>query len=216
MIRYNKILCSVLFIIFLLSIYSCINKNNSRNLENSTIVTEALFNIDTSLLGLLYANEKLDFQMHIPKNWLSLTPVNLALVNKGIQSTNEFLDIKKIYRDTNTESAVMVIDITGIINNDIDSNYFNSFQTSQWEKIEVNEYLTKPFKVRQYTLQNQENIVFKLFFMRHSRLKDNVFVNFEIDFIIPRLMVEQSVKSVESSIGSINYLLKSKNETNNE
>lgn len=62
--------------------------------------------------------------MHIPKNWLSLTPVNLALVNKGIQSTNEFLDINFFYRDTNTESAVMVIDITGIINNDIDSNYF--------------------------------------------------------------------------------------------
>ena len=33
---------------------------------------------------------------------------------------------------------------------------------------------------------------------------------------IPRLVVEQSVKSVESSIGSINYLLKSKNEINNE
>lgn len=105
-----------------------------------------------------------------------------------------------MFKNDSSHCALVISDLAGT-----NPSLFQSIQEnpsaylnkdSVWSHIQPSSFFLKSYHISQYVLQNDQSLLFKLF-VRGKGMK------LELDYIIPRENIQNNIKSVESSIGSI-------------
>jgi hypothetical protein len=188
---------------FLLTVSACKQKQND---SNSTF-TKAEFNIDSNLLSdQTYKDSTLNISISVPLNWGEADKSTKELIHKQLKVINvDSLSIKEFFIDSLSGSLMTIIDISTL-----DSSFINSLKYKydsmlnsklQWQHIQFSEFIIKHWHVQQYVLQNERAVMFKLLFIDSEIPEFNQ--PFEIDYILANNTFQKNIKSVESSIGSI-------------
>jgi hypothetical protein len=187
----NKIEILVLLAILSLSLIRC-QQSNSK-----VIVAE--FNVNKSLLNDSSFVTKSGFTINPPKNWIKTDSYNSELQKKVLyRLSNKLL---AIYKSDTTNCALIISElqepdfdaIKVALNKDKSS--FN--KDSIWTNVQSSFFKYKNYEIVQIVSQNNDLVIFKLFIHRFSEL-------YELDYVIPRIEVNNMIQSVESSIGSVN------------
>lgn len=183
--------CVLLFTAVLLS---C---NNNANKKNADTVS---FTINKSLLSnqkYLAPNES--FSVYPPKDWNRIEAYDSEI---GQMLSNQ-LDSSLLAMYVHDASNCMLI-ITDMSKKGAEfveavlkapDTFYN--KDSTWIDIQSSNFEYKSYTINQIVFQNADLVVFKLFIHSLSEL-------YELDYIVPRAELNNFVKSVESSIGSIN------------
>ncbi len=164
---------------------------------------ELYFNVNTSLLGELFSNDKVGISLRIPKGW------------KGL-SKKDFSNIKDKLKEKNIEG---ITPLQFYINKEKGNICtISTFEKEKKIKTVVKEYkerLKKYFpdskitytsfykddiKFYQFQVVNQKFINIKLFLI--GKYKNII----QIDYIVPVVHYKDELKSIESSIGSIKII----------
>ncbi len=182
-----KYLCVIFALCFLVG---C--KQDTKQVDNAVV---AEFQVDTTLLHVIpYYNKKNNFSVNYPKGWQPLEAVSnldslrLAHPNgKGITNfgdDNGFLNIS-VLREANK--------------NDILDKFAKD---SIWINVQNSSFQHNCFNINQYVLQNAEWLCFQLFCRDESATQNVV-----LTYAIKREKIATIVRSIESSIGSLNCLI---------
>lgn len=156
------------------------------------------FQVDTSLLAEFpYKATKDGIGVYPPKEWKRHDATSLLF--KQLQETNH-ATIVALYAPESEDAMLMVNETQGMdasLLTEITGNpsaYYN--QDSIWNAVMHDNFRYKDFDINQIILQNDQLVIFKLFVQQNSRL-------LELNYMLPAGASPQTMKSVESSIGSL-------------
>ena len=171
---------------------------------NPTDDNEVEFKIDRTLLAdssFFYKG----LQLFPPKNWIKS---DLGILPSGNIPESLASSIIATFQ-SDTSQCFMIITLLPEMPVSLPDSmlanpgkFFN--KDSTWMAIQPSQFNYHSFICRQFVLQNSDIVVFKLLLTRDSK-------NFELDYIVPRNYIPILAKSVESSIGSIQYIEPNKN-----
>lgn len=157
------------------------------------------FTVNKNLISTDLFSEE-GFQVAPPLGWKASRP-DLQL---SFNLPNQFSpELKAVYTSDSSDCILM---ISGLPETNTDlppdlltnpDKYFN--RDSLWNVIQPSKFHYHTFDCFQFVLQNSETVLFKL-------ILANTDLKYELDYIIPRNRISETVKSVESSIGSIQYI----------
>jgi hypothetical protein len=193
-----------LIILFTLVVFSC------RQSGNQPEVVEAGFNVDQELLATdTMTDTGLSFQMQYPAGWTildesfrkQLTPQILV----GSYSPARIVSGAVHPVDS---SMLLILDVR-----QVDSSFFSNLkehyevvlnQENTWLNVQLETFSHHCFIVDQYVLQNERLVQFRLQCRRKDR--DAQQPQLEVYFFLNRSNIQNNIKSVESSIGTLNCL----------
>jgi hypothetical protein len=181
----------ILVILFCLIFLSCHRSDKN--------IVEAEFTVNKSLLSDSSFISKTGFSVYPPKDWLKAESYNTELQNK-IQSRLEN-KLLAIYKHDSTNCTLIISELPEanykLIKQFSEKHNLNLEGDSVWTNVQSSVFRYKTYEVIQIVSQNTEMINFKLYTHRLSEL-------YELDYVIPRNEIPTKVKSIESSIGSLN------------
>ena len=165
------------------------------------IGSEIKFNIDQTLLSKSSYIDS-NFFISFPNN---ITSLDIELFNqyKSViesDSTSYFSLklIKALTSEDNLSCFITKVDYDGNILNSLDTSYFNALQNNfSTKNVVVGKFIYNEFDIIQYIITTSELVRIKLFII-------NLNDYYQIDYIIPYSLYEKNLKSIESSIGSLN------------
>jgi hypothetical protein len=201
-----KTSCLWAIALVMVSMSAC--KNKSRNDQQHVI--EAEFQVDSSLLSKqAYLDSSLNFKIKAPVAFVKLRS---SVIDSMVYQNNS-----EVYKNTKllfayshpSESWTMLgLDVTKV-----DAKVFLRLKTdyqsllnkdSVWTNIQLQTFEYKSFSIDQYVLQNAVNISFMLVCYNSTIKEKPLFV---LIYYIKQSELQQTIKSVESSIGSLSYII---------
>ena len=200
---------------FKLIIFFAVLFTYSCNLQQDTQATriEAVFNVDSSLLkDELFFDSALNISLKIPRNWSKMNAEFEKLVNSNLL-INDYkkAQLRLGYLNEKDSSIMVLLDVTNIDGSayaDLKNNYREILNRDQmWSDIQFQEFDYNSFRIEQYVLQNEHILSFKLVCYENEAL-DSLLPKVEVQYIINRKNLNDNIKSVESSIGTINQINK--------
>ncbi|WPP48864.1 hypothetical protein [Catalinimonas niigatensis] len=163
-------------------------------------VPEAMqFQVNPDLLGARQRDTLLEVTYASPIGFMTST--NEQAIRQGAMSqADEGVEIRAVYQNDASQAFMVISAITEERWEQLSSSSGQeAFSSAVWTNMNAAAYGYKNFDVRQWLLQNQEWINFKLIFKTE---KDRFF---QLDYLLPSSEYnEQTAKAVESSIGSFN------------
>ncbi len=177
--------------------------------QEPTDLTEISFTVDRSLLSDEYicTNSKISFSP--PINWKPISPQLLNLTKENVKASKDTAKVNilplNVFMDMeNSFTCFLSTFESELLADDILNYYSNELKTSN-EDIQFNEgsFSHNGFDFHQFIFTKDEFITIKLI------AEDGQQKNFMIDYILPAESYEELLRSIESSIGTIN-------KTNNE
>jgi hypothetical protein len=181
---------SIFRIVFLIVIFQACTPKNANDQMN--------FQVDPSLLAEYpYLATKDGMGLYPPKEWkwhdtTSSLFKQLQVANKAnimALYSPEAEDAMLMINETQGMDASLLLEIVGN-----PAAYYN--QDSIWNAVMHDRFQYKEFDINQIILQNDQLVIFKLFVQFNSKLM-------ELNYMLPSDASPQTMKSVESSIGSI-------------
>lgn len=194
-------ICLLLFVIL-----SCNN-----NKKQTVLPIEADFFVDESHLNSkAFVDSTLNLSLRIPKNWISLNSDLLEIVNSVVLVDKyKNAELKGGFYNPQDTSFMIIIDLTRVDKvylSDLHLNYKTYLNMNNaYDDVQFQEFSCNSFGVEQYVLQNEHILNFKLI-CSNLRLNNKKMRSFEIMYLINRSKVDDNIKAIESSIGSLNYL----------
>lgn len=200
-----------LIILFSIVLISCVGCGPDR--EPSEVVTEAEFNVDSSLLkSHSVLDSALNLSIGIPMDW-SLLDEEFENMLKSNLLINDYKnsEMRFGYINKADTSIMILIDVRGIDSSvflSLKNNYIEILNANSiWTDVQLQEFVYKSFRIEQYVLQNTQLLNFKLI-CYDREVPGSTSPKFEILYFLNKKDLESNIKSVESSIGSIEYLTK--------
>jgi hypothetical protein len=195
--------------IYLLLLFLLLSCNNKKN--QTILPVEAEFVVDDSLLnGESFIDSTLNLSLRIPKNWISLNSDLLEIVNIAVL-VDEYktAELKGGFYNPKDTSFMIIIDLSNVNKlylSDLHLNYKTLLNKNKtFDDIQFQEFNHKFFGIEQYVLQNENILSFKLI-CSNLRSREQKMNSFEVMYLINRNKVNENIKSIESSIGSLNCL----------
>jgi len=197
---------SFLNILFFSSIFLCSCKNSQENFEL------LYFNVNSNLLNPVFADSAHGFSFCPPKGWNAVVPETLDRVREKMKKEGTFpgcgpYDVIQIFSDSVKMNFCILSTCT-----------FPPSKSRLQEKIafideqmreKFSQYPIHPGKIRlgswkvlQYRILTEHQVLFKLFFLDLS----NQWI--QLDYAIARSVYNQKIESVESSLGSVRFITK--------
>ena len=191
-------------VILALMVFSC------RQTGNQPEVVEARFNVDQELLeSVPITDTDLSFKMQYPQGWELMEESFSNRLAEHIL-TGKYASARIIRGAVHPvdSSMLLVLDVRHV-----DSTYFTGLkqdyafilnQDQLWVDVQLETFAHNCFIVDQYVLQNEKIVQFRL----QCRMKDSNTQQpgLEVFFFLNRLQIHNNIKSVESSIGTLNCL----------
>lgn len=163
----------------------------------SNVPESMQFQVNPELLGTRQRDTLLQITYASPIGFMTST--NEQAIRQGAMShADEGVEIRTVYQDDASQGFMVISAITEERWEQLSSQSEQEpFSSEVWTNMNSAAYSYKDFDVRQWLLQNQEWINFKLIF----RTEKERF--FQLDYLLPTAQYnEQVAKAVESSIGS--------------
>lgn len=201
-----RIVFVVIIFIFAFFVTGC---NSSPEKENSII--EAEFMVDSSLISekpIIKAD--LEMSVHIPKNWVEMDADMKNALSSSIL-TNDYAAgrLESGYFNVIDTSMMLLLDITGIdrsVFSYLKNNYKEVLDPNGiWIDTQFTQFRHNCYTVHQYVTQNERLFNFKIVFNR-SEDGGTTVPQFELMYLLNRNYLEKNIRSIESSIGSIQCL----------
>jgi hypothetical protein len=159
---------------------------------------EMTFHVDASLLSTIpYLSESSGIGLYPPAGWISADSSHL--LPEGV-SEKLFSEMKAVYYSPETESILLIQDFpvadTALVKRIAENPtaWYNSDST--WTSMMSDTFKYKGFNIQQFVLQNAQLVVFKLFVHNQPGI-------IELNYVVQPGVGPETMKSVESSIGSI-------------
>ncbi|UCH15341.1 MAG: hypothetical protein JSV22_05080 [Bacteroidales bacterium] len=198
--RIKIILSSLAFLYFFLT--GCNLKQESNN-----ALIEAKFNIDDNLLDTIpFIDSSLYLSIQKPIKWTNL--------DSGFETTIKSSLLTNDYKDANLtggffnrqdSSFMVILDISSVDSmgfSNLRNNYTEILNKNNfWNNIQFQEFKHGCYRIEQYVLQNEQILNFKLICYEIGLERRQP--KFEILYILNRKKIEENIKSIESSIGSL-------------
>lgn len=201
---------TLVFLVF--TVFICCSGCGLNN-ESSKVITEAEFNVDSSLLNPLPTTDSiLNISIGIPRDWeLMDDEFRSSLKSSLIISDYKNSELRNGYINRVDSSIMLLIDISGIDNSvfsSLKNNYVEVLNANgMWTDVQLQEFVYKSFRIEQYVLQNTQLLNFKLI-CYDREVPGAISPKFELLYFLNRKDLANNIKSVESSIGSIEYFTK--------
>lgn len=179
----------------------------------SKVITEAAFNVDSSLLNPLPAIDSiLNLSIGIPKDWkLMDDEFRSSLKSSLMTSDYKNSELRHGYINKVDSSIMLLIDIRSIdksVFSSLKNNYVEVLNSnSMWTDVQLQEFVYRSFRIEQYVLQGEQLLNFKLI-CYDRELPGEISPKFELLYFLNKKDLAINIKSVESSIGSIEYFTK--------
>ncbi|MEM7106911.1 MAG: hypothetical protein AAF519_01705 [Bacteroidota bacterium] len=175
----------ILFVFLILTL-AC---SPAREREGNQKLVEAVFEIDESLIStspyFLYDSA---IQYQVPNSWIESNANFDELMRPGVQSV--FV--------SGSDSSILVV---GQFEGKLSNVSFEPDTTDLNAKFTETSFLTNDFEVKQGLLQKQDIINFKLYFDAPA-----ISNGFYFEFYVKPSLFDETIKSIESSIGSIKFV----------
>lgn len=187
-----------------LLVFSC--KQSGKKPE----IVEARFNVDQKLLeSIPLTDTALSFKMQYPEGWDLLEETfSWHLAEQILVGRYAPARIVSGAVHPVDSSMLLVLDVSQVDStffSDLKKDYENIFNRDQhWINVQLETFAHNCFIVDQYVLQNERLVQFRL----QCRRKDSKAQSpqLEVYFFLNRLNLNNNIKSVESSIGTLNCL----------
>ncbi|MCE2733932.1 MAG: hypothetical protein LW821_11250 [Flammeovirgaceae bacterium] len=162
------------------------------------------FTINPDLLGFVHTDTNSGFTVSIPKGWLPLSVFDSVVQNK-FTVVEDSLSLGTIYLDSLQQGGSVFIyslpEADTVTLAKIYQNPDSAFnQQKIWQQILKSTFYHNGLRIRQYLLQSNDLVTFKLVITEGTRYP------VQLDYVLSRNTYMQHVKKIESSIGSINSL----------
>jgi hypothetical protein len=181
-----------------------------RQSGNGQEAVQASFNVDQALLdSASLTDAKLSFKMQYPSGWEILEPEFMSLLAEQILVGR--YDPARIAAGAIhpvDSSMLIILDVSQVDSSffsDLKENYELIFnQDNLWLDVQMETFTHHCFIVDQYVLQNEKLVQFRL----QCRNKENASQHpqMEIYFFQNRSTLQDNIKSIESSIGTLDCL----------
>jgi len=185
-----------LIIVLLFSIISC----RSNNKINDGFV-KVIFNVDSNLLSKTPTTIDNIFQITYPLDFNEIEEINFQKIKTSIKSdTTSFFRLLplEVYKSSSGSTSILskIISEKDVFN-EIDTTYYKLLANNLETKyIDQNKIKINGINTIQYIVTTTEVVLIKLIF----NVRD---FYYQLDYIIPKSIYEENLKSIESSIGSI-------------
>lgn len=194
----------IILIIGQLFLFSCKQPGTKQE------IVEATFNVDQSLLASEpLTDTELSFKMQYPADWQILEDeFKTMLADQILVGKYSTARIVSGCLDPVDSSMLIILDVSKVDSSffsDLKQNYKVVFnQDSDWINVQLETFTHRCFIVDQYVLQNERLVQFRL----QCREKDSAsrHPRMEIYFFLNRSYLNENIKSIESSIGTLNCL----------
>lgn len=204
LIRIRPVSLVVFFTILQTFFFSCHRNGNRQE------VVEARFNVDQALLeSEPLRDEDLSFVMQYPAGWQMLgEPFKKRLADQILVGRYAPARIVSGVVHPVDSSMLIVLDVSQVDSSffiDLKQNYKIAFNQDQnWMNVQLETFTHGCFMVDQYVLQNEQIVQFRLQCRRKDA--DSRHPQLEVYFFLNRANINAIIKSVESSIGTLNCL----------
>lgn len=171
---------------------------------------EAGFNVDPTLLASESLNDsELGFTMKYPADWKMLGDEYTSQLGEQIL-IGKYAPARIVNGlvDPVDSSMLIILDVSKVDSSffsDLKENYEVIFnQGNAWLNVQLETFTHQCFVIDQYVLQNERLVQFRL----QCREKEQTTQQpqFEIYFFMNRMTLNDNIKSIESSIGTLNCL----------
>lgn len=191
-------------VILALMVFSC------RQTGNQPEVVEARFNVDQELLESAPITDKdVSFKMQYPQGWERMEEsFSNQLAEHILAGPYASARIVSGAVHPVDSSMLLVLDVSQMDSTffaELKQDYETIFNQDQlWMDVQLESFTHNCFIVDQYVLQNEQIVQFRL----QCRRKDSNTQQPELEvyFFLNRLHIHNNIKSVESSIGTLNCL----------
>jgi hypothetical protein len=162
------------------------------------------FTVNPELLGNVYTDSISGFTVSIPKGWLPLTVFDSTIQSK-FMDVEDSIALGRIFLDSLQQGGSVLItslaETDSVMFGKVYQNPDSAFnQQKIWQQILKSAFYHNGLYIRQYLLQNNDLVTFRLVITEGLRFP------VQIDYVLGRNTYMQHVKKIESSIGSINSL----------
>lgn len=173
-------------------------------------IVEAKFNVDQSLLSSdPLTDAGLSFSMQYPADWEFLAnDFRTLLADQILVGKYSSARIVSGCVDPVDSSMLIMLDVSKVDSSffsDLKQNYESVFnQENGWINAQLETFTHDCFIVDQYVLQNERLVQFRL--QCRDRESTSRHPRMEIYFFLNRLRLDENIKSIESSIGTLKCL----------
>jgi hypothetical protein len=193
----------IFFFVALFFLFSCKKNESNSNLA----IFDAVFDVDSNLLNVSpITDSSLNFKITPPKNFEKVEESTKFSKDFSVNINNSKIIYK--YINKNDSSLMLVLDISNSKINFLENlrvNYQKVFnKENTWKNIQYQDFIYKDFLINQYILQNELATNFTLLCYKNGIRKLPLF---GIIFVLNQRTSKNTLKSVESSIGTLNKLL---------
>jgi len=192
----NKKYIFIILVSVIIVYCSCQSGNNIAKDDNIT------FNVNKNLLSEnQYINNELSFSFYPPKGWEIASEEFFDKFSESIkkQKVTDISIVQVFYNPT--LQAICYIDKIDIQDNEKINSFLEASKKTFEDagiQTEIDSFRYSGFDIKQLMVINKQVVSIKLTFF-----SDEIF---EIVYNVPKQFYEKNVKSIESSIGSINKL----------
>jgi len=169
--------------------------------------TEVLFNVNQSLLADTLSDDALGIVYQPPLYWKAVDSAYFDQVRELFATQKPFLSnyvVRHYYQDDSTNSIMILTDLSMVEDSALDLMMKQMREMPEGGnkkfEVQIGEYGYHGFDVFQILLQNPAFINFKLIYLEGTDKK------FQIDYMIPTKVYAGEVRTIESSIGSVNKI----------
>ncbi len=192
-----------LYKILLIVLISIILLNCTKDKEREELET-LVFNVDSLLIGEQYTNPEIGISFCPPKEWNQLSSDLMTSIEQSLQEMEDSSSVDIILQNVflNQQNSCIcflstfqkTMPATEIRNTYLTELYAGDIQGSVTE----GSYLHNGFKIRQLIHVQDDQVTIKLICISDE---EQIFM---LDYIVPSQFYEQNIRSIESSIGTIN------------
>lgn len=178
--------------------------------EGSPKIEQLSFAVCDSLLGSVYVDSISRFSFHPPLGWEQVPDTTLYEAKRKLTEAmdpNESIRIEPLqfFIDVRSRSSCCLSRLTGfhVTNQTLDSlGEYRSLLKAKFPetKIEEGAFRVDDVNVYQFLITDNERVTFKLVCWGSSRQV------VQVDYVVPFSLYRESIKAIESSIGSFKML----------
>ena len=190
----------------LIQLVGCVDSR--KNYERQQVIME--FTVDSSLVNNEKSNfPELGFTINFPLNFAKIETNDSLVRNVIARNQEQNVTLKEAYASSNNKSFSFVFDLRGVTPNEYNIYRQGILDTANtvgsiWNSTSVSTYNYSCLSIEQFLLYNNDYVCFKL--VCQDRVTEFERRDFEIVYLLSRDFYQENIKSVESSIGSINCI----------
>ena len=192
-----------LFKILLIVLISFILLNCTKDKKMEELET-LVFNVDSLLIGVQYTNTEIGFSFCPPKEWNQLSSDLMTSIEQSLQEIEDSSSVDIILQNVFLNQKNSCICFLSTFQKTMpavqirDSYLIELYAGDIQGSVTEGSYLHNEFNIRQLTHVQDDQVTIKLICISDD---EHIFM---LDFIVPSQFYEPNIRSIESSIGTIN------------